>query len=617
MNPALDIVALAASCFALYFIVRAKKTFFLDSRFFIGIATVAYIGYVAEATYSDISGQAIWIGLDTALIAIMGASTGTASYLLKNPEQARSTAESRLKSFIMRPPRAFLGFVAIILTWTIASYEFPPTIQTQTNSSGPIFYLIYSPVLIGISIVVLASFIGLPVVSFYRQSKVVKEKTASVSIKIISCCWAMFSLSLFFQVIGGGWLNLPATQSAGFVVDSFLFMLVAFALREPTVLARIITAGETVSQMMSVQSDADTIILYNTESDRKKLIETFVADGLSRGQTVVCRVTKSEVPFYRAVLSAQLRDPSPEKQDVIIQPIEVVASLSESDDRNRNLRELIDLDELSQEASREVIDSVTAQDNKSGKKRNGRIWSLNVEAAQVGIVDLLASKNPTSRIIDLARQQHIFSNRLSVKHSDIICRRMLLEYEPTSDYETIVREFVREFQANVESVAVFTNAGSPIYREFSGQRNIRLFTLSTKTSTPSKISNEQVLLPERDTSLFLDAVDKLLQANKTKPIGIVFEIFTYLILSLGFEKAYGVISSVVEMAETERATLLVLVNYEALESRALNGIRGLFQAQLRIDSSGLTAGRFVGDLQDNGAAAAELEGKGFSRRIEA
>src|SRR2546430_3988123 len=198
-----------------------------------------------------------------------------------------------------------------------------------------------------------------------------------------------------------------------------------------------------------------------------------------------------------------------------------------------------------------------------------------------------------------------FSNILGLKHHGILGTRLLLEYEPTSNYEEVVQKFVKEFQANVESVAIFTNAGSPVYREFSEQRNIRLFSFSTKTSTPSRISNEKVLLPERDTSLLLDAVDKLLQAHTGRRIGIVFEVFTSLIISLGFEKAYGVISSVVEMAESELATILVLVNSEALETRTLSGIRGLFQSQLFFSSSGLKAVRLAGEEYGKGTRATE------------
>jgi len=113
-----------------------------------------------------------------------------------------------------------------------------------------------------------------------------------------------------------------------------------------------------------------------------------------------------------------------------------------------------------------------------------------------------------------------------------------------------------------------------------------LFTFSAKTSTPSKVSEEHVLLPERDTSLLLDAVDKLLQANHGRLVGMVFDVFTDLILFQGFEKGYGVLSSVVEMSESESASTLVLINFMALDERSLNGIRGLFRSQAKYDLGG-------------------------------
>src|SRR5207245_6389322 len=133
-----------------------------------------------------------------------------------------------------------------------------------------------------------------------------------------------------------------------------------------------------------------------------------------------------------------------------------------------------------------------------------------------------------------------------------------------------------ELQANDVCVAICASGGSPIDRQFRDQRNISLFSFSTKTSSPARVSNEQVLLPERDTSLLLDAVDKLLQALSKKRIGIVFDVFTDIILSQGFEKAYGVLSSVVEMTESENISILVLINYDALEPRVLGAVQGMF-----------------------------------------
>jgi hypothetical protein len=205
-----------------------------------------------------------------------------------------------------------------------------------------------------------------------------------------------------------------------------------------------------------------------------------------------------------------------------------------------------------------------------------------------------------------------------LKHQAILGDRFLLEYEPTSDYEEIVQKFVREFQANVESVAIFTSAGSPIYRTFRNQRNISLFSFSTKTSSPARVSDEQVLLPERDTSLLLDAVDKLIRALSGKRIGIVFDVFTDIILSQGFDKAYGVLSSVVEMTESEVASILVLINYGALEPRVLGAVQGLFQSQLRFNFEGLKVIRLQGGRRESSFVdAPEISVQESAREIRA
>jgi hypothetical protein len=620
LNYIFDLIALGASFFALYFIIRAKKTFFLDSRFFIGIATFGFILYLIEATVSDSLGQPVSVFLDTLLIAIMGTSIGVASYLLKSNDQRTSTGGSELKRFISKPPLPFLVFLSIVFAWTFVSLIFQPWTLNQSNVGGIIYYYTYPAWYILTSAVLLTSFLGLPVVSFYRESLSVRDKTASLSMKIISFCWAMFPIFLFFPIAAGGFL-LPTSQNIGFLVDSLLFILISFALRESTVLARIVTAGEAISQVVSSHLETDTIVLYNTESDRKKLIETVVKDGLSAGQGIVCRVTKSEVPFYRAVLkSADLLDAAAGKNNVTIQSLETTPRDTVdimTPDKLLIDRELVDLDELGLERSKEIIDNITALDGRVKNRRTGRIWALNIDGAQAGILDLLSARNPTARVIDLARQRDLFANLLALKHQDILGSRMLLEYEPTSNYEEIIQKFAREFQANVESVAIFTHAGSPVYREFIDQRNVRLFSFSTKTSTPSRISDEQILLPERDTSLLLDAVDKLLEAHTGRRIGIVFEVFTYLILSLGFEKTYGVISSIVEMAESELATILLVVNSDALEPRTLSGIRGLFQSQLSYDSNGLRAVRLAGEENRKAGTTESLsEEHEVPRRIE-
>jgi hypothetical protein len=534
----------------------------------------------------------------------MAISIGIASYLLRSGDETDPRRIWRLTRFASRPPLPFLIFLLAVGIWTAAGFTFSPwSLNLTVLANVTYYYYSYQFWYIASSALLLVCFVSLPVASFFRQSKTVQDKKASLSMKIISVCWAAFGVLTLFQIAAEG-LFLPISQSIGSVADSLLFVLIAFALREPTILGRIVTSRETVSQAVYSNPSNDTIVLYNTESDRRSLVETFVRDGLATGQDVVCHVTKAEMPFYRAILKGSgLMGPSSGQHEVTIQSIETTATpntnkSSPSLRTSSAKRVLIDLDELDLDHCRDIVGKINIPDGIQRPKRTGRIWALNVEGAHAGILDLLTETSPSARVIDLAMQQDAFSNLLTVKHQDILGNRLLVEYEPTSNYEEIVQKFVKEFQANVESVAIFTSAGSPIFRTFRNQRNISLFSFSTKTSSPARLSDEQVLLPERDTSLLLDAVDKLLQAVSRRRIGIIFDVFTDIILSQGFEKAYGVLSSVVEMTESEMASILVLINYGALEPKVLGAVQGLFRSQLRFSSEGLKVIRLQGGQQE-------------------
>src|SRR2546425_5923018 len=451
----LDFLALTASCSALYFILRAKKTYFLDSGFFIALANVGFILFLTDSTYAHVSDAPASPSIDTALIAIMASSIGIASYLLGNGDETDPRRIWRLRRFVSQPPLPFLIFMAAVGIWTAAGFIFSPWSLNQTLLGSATYYFYsYQIWYVVAGALLLVCFVSLPVLSFYHQSKTVQDKKASLSMKIISVSWASFGVLTLFQIAAGG-LFLPISESIGSVADSLLFVLIAFALREPTILGRIVTSGETVSQAVYSNPSIDTIVLYNTESDRRSLVETFVKDGLATGQDVVVQVTKAEVPFYRAILKGSgLMDSSQGEHSVVIHPLETtvpsgeISSLPSSVSGER--RELVDLDELDIDRCQDVIDKIMVPDSTLRSRHVGRIWALNVEGAHAGILDLLQRVNPTARVIDLAMQQDTFSSLFNMKHQDILGNRLLIEYEPTSDYEEVVQKFVREFQAKVE-----------------------------------------------------------------------------------------------------------------------------------------------------------------------
>jgi len=575
---------------ALVFTIRAKKTYFLDSVFFIAAANVGFILFLSDTTASDLLNKPPSPYLDTIFLTLTAISIGFASYLLKESEGKGGFTE--FTRFLKRPPKALLVFLFISIAWATTALIWQPfTVNSLMTNGEYIYYFSYQTWYLASSSLLLASFIALPVFSFYEQSRRVQDPKASGSIRLISLCWACFGLITFLQeAFAGSYASL--VKSFGSLADGTLFVLVSFALREPTILSRIVTGGEMIFQAVSSRTEEDTIVLYNTESDRKRLVERFVDDGIATGQELVFYVIKSEVPFYRATLKgtgtdrARLRDTQTTIQSIDFGAGETLSDLAVPPGFHRSKRELVDLGELSLDQCNLIMSKVKSLDNLPGPRRRPRIWALNVEEAQSGTLEALREANPKARVRDLALQQDSFSKLLNTKHQALSRNRILLEYDPASNYEDAVQKFAREFQANVEPIAIFTSMGSPTFRQFRGQHNLRMFTFSTKTSTPSKVSEELVLLPERDTSLLLDAVDKLLQANHGRLVGMVFDVFTDLILFQGFEKGYGVLSSVVEMSESESASTLVLINFTALDERALNGVRGLFRSQAKYDMDG-------------------------------
>src|SRR5260370_3055387 len=244
----LDFLALTAASSALYFILRAKKTYFLDSGFFIALANAGFILFLGEGTSAHAFDVPVSPFTDTALIAIMASSIGIASYLLRSGDETDPRRIWRLRRFVSRPPPAFLIFITAVGIWAAAGLIFSPWSLVQTVL-GNVTYYSYSYQIwyIASSALLLVCFVSLPVLSFYRQSRTVQDRKASLSMKIISICWAFFGVLTLFQIAAGG-LFLPMAQDVGSVATSLLFVLIAFALREPTILGRIATSGKTASQ---------------------------------------------------------------------------------------------------------------------------------------------------------------------------------------------------------------------------------------------------------------------------------------------------------------------------------------------------------------------------------
>jgi hypothetical protein len=166
-------------------------------------------------------------------------------------------------------------------------------------------------------------------------------------------------------------------------------------------------------------------------------------------------------------------------------------------------------------------------------------------------------------------------------------RRILLEFDPASHYEKVIRDFATEALANLEPIVVFTRRGSAVHSSLRERKTVKFFCLTQQVSGPKEFSENEMLLPSNDTSLMLDVFDKTLKAHPEGVVNMVFDSLSDLILSVGFEKTYRFMRYAVEMLASPRNTVLFLLNQNAHDPKVASSLRGLFSDQVFFGKEGI------------------------------
>jgi hypothetical protein len=181
-----------------------------------------------------------------------------------------------------------------------------------------------------------------------------------------------------------------------------------------------------------------------------------------------------------------------------------------------------------------------------------------------------------------------FSRSLGLEHYDLVGRKILLEFDPASNYERVVRDFVTEALSNKESVAIFTRKGSPIHSSLCEEKDVKFFCLTQRVSVPTKFSDKEVLLSSSDTSIMLNLLDKI-KSKDHEVINIVFDNLSDLVLTIGFEKTYYFMKCAAEMLAFSKVTALFLVNALSHSPPVVSSLRSLLSNHVSFGKSGIQA----------------------------
>jgi len=220
------------------------------------------------------------------------------------------------------------------------------------------------------------------------------------------------------------------------------------------------------------------------------------------------------------------------------------------------------------------------------------ITAINVERmAETEVTELLKTfgEGPMApaRFIDLIENMSLFSGSIGLDHERLIGRRILLEFDPVSDYENAIDRLVKESIANIEPLFVFTSNTSPLRRYLGKQPTIKFFLTSISTSTPKSTSKNTLLLPAKNTPLILDTLNKMLETYVDTDVYFVFDILSELLTTVGRERTFTFLRHALDLLSSEKTTSLFLLNTSAHEPKMVSQLRTFFSNQLTYDKNGL------------------------------
>jgi len=220
------------------------------------------------------------------------------------------------------------------------------------------------------------------------------------------------------------------------------------------------------------------------------------------------------------------------------------------------------------------------------------ITAINVEhMTEMEVTELLKAFGKgalvPARLIDLLEAVNSFSQTIGLDHERLVGRKILLEFDPVSDYERVVDRLAKESIANVEPIFVFTSNASPIHKYLAKQPSIKFFLTSFSTSIPKSTSENEVLLPAKNTPLILDGLSKVLETYRDANVCFVFDILSDLLTSIGREKTFIFLRHALDMLASEKITGLFLLNTGAHQAEVVSSLRKLFSNQLFYGKNGL------------------------------
>jgi len=616
------ISALISNALLIVYLLRQKASYFKDvKRYFVAthLAFVMLIFSEAFRSWFPSEATALYtfkIGVSACVFgaAAMGLSAAILYKRVKlGPRKVFHTLDA------IRNPFALINYgfllAVLILTWALTPFQMKQMIDLISGE------LIYIPKLelwysIGLFLIVVSLF-AFPCLLLFLLSRRTKAGKTVKALTGFGICWASVGVSTFsFNIIL--WPMGFDVIWIGYLISTVFFGVIVHLFRKTTVLESLFEEAYISGDLLREGEVA--VMLYTPAVDKMKVFSEYIREGLESGDMVNYAYPDEESETVRAKLKEYginvekyerngalkltslteyyLPDGNFDKEKVIKKELEERAEAKRKG--YKHFREIEDAGNFSflNGQWQKYIDYW--DDPRWGSSGTGvgvlyesfimELTAVNVESmSEAETTEILKAFGgghiaPT-KLIDLIEYSDAFSKSVGLTHQQMLGRKVLLEFDPASTYEKVIEDLVKESLANVEPTLIFAPRGSVIHATLAKQP-VKFF-LTSGTSVPKILSENEVLLPANNPPLILDSCDKVLKSYPHGDVCLVFDIFSDLLMSVGFEKTYKFVQYVLEMLYSERVTAVFLLNSTAHDPKIVSSLRGLFANRIAYKKEGM------------------------------
>jgi predicted transcriptional regulator len=186
-----------------------------------------------------------------------------------------------------------------------------------------------------------------------------------------------------------------------------------------------------------------------------------------------------------------------------------------------------------------------------------------------------------------ARDFKRFAHLITFRNAILPAKSVLLEVDPSEDYESVLQELVRD-EVRRSHVSFFTWKGSPVYPGLPRGEKVDVYVMTTQRARPSSSRPREFNVPSHDEIALLESLERSWQRDGAEKSDLViFDSVSELFVSLGDEKSQRFLKKAIGSLGSDGRRSLFIVKRGHHDDSIIQTLKGLFSERLVCDSSGL------------------------------